>query len=70
MGARKGVFITTSTYAQQSFALCAQLRDRKIILIDGQKLVQLMIEHDVGVSIKEILHIKRLDEDFFADMDF
>ncbi|PSB24020.1 restriction endonuclease [Stenomitos frigidus] len=70
VGARKGVFITTSTYTQQAIAYAAQLRDSKIILIDGQKLTQFMIEHDVGVSIKETFHLKRLDEDFFADVDF
>ena len=70
VGARKGVFITTSTYTQQAIAYASQLRDSKIILIDGQKLTQLMIEHDVGVSIKETLHLKRIDEDFFAEIDF
>lgn len=70
VGARKGVFITTSSYTQQAIAYAAQLRDSKIILIDGQKLTQFMIEHDVGVSIKETFHLKRLDEDFFADVDF
>lgn len=70
VGARKGVFITTSTYTQQAITYAAQLRDSKIILIDGQKLAQLMIEHDVGVSIKDTLHIKRIDEDFFTDADF
>jgi restriction system protein len=70
VGARKGVFLTTSTYTQQAIAYASQLRDSKIILIDGQKLAQFMIEHDVGVSIKETFHIKRMDEDFFAETDF
>jgi len=70
VGARKGVFLTTSTYTQQAIAYASQLRDSKIILIDGQKLAQLMIEHDVGVGIKETLHIKRIDEDFFTENDF
>lgn len=70
VGARKGVFITTSTYSQQAITYASQLRDSKIILIDGQKLAQLMIEHDVGVSIKETFHLKRIDEDFFSDIDF
>ncbi|MBD1822850.1 restriction endonuclease [Cyanobacteria bacterium FACHB-DQ100] len=70
VGARKGVFITTSTYTQQAITYAFQLRDSKIILIDGQKLAQLMIEHDVGVNIKETLHIKRIDEDFFSNVDF
>jgi restriction system protein len=70
VGARKGVFLTTSTFTQQAIAYASQLRDSKIILIDGQKLAQLMIEHDVGVSIKETFYIKRIDEDFFTDIEF
>ncbi|MBD3886258.1 restriction endonuclease [Phormidium tenue FACHB-886] len=70
VGARKGVFLTTSTFTQQAIVYASQLRDSKIILINGQKLAQLMIEHDVGVSIKDIFHIKRIDEDFFTDSDF
>jgi restriction system protein len=70
VGARKGVFITTSSYSQQAIAYASQLRDSKIILIDGQKLAQLMIEHDVGVSIKQTFHIKRIHEDFFTENDF
>jgi restriction system protein len=70
VGARKGVFLTTSNFTSQAIAYASQLRDSKIILIDGQKLAQLMIEHNVGVSIKDTFHIKRIDEDFFAEVDF
>lgn len=70
VGARKGVFLTTSTFTQQAIAYASQLRDSKIILINGQKLVQFMIEHDVGVSIQETFCIKRIDEDFFTDAEF
>lgn len=70
VGARKGVFLTTSTFTQQAIAYASQLRDSKIILIDGQKLTQFMIEHNVGVSVKETFLIKRIDEDFFADAEF
>ena len=70
VGARKGVFLTTSNFTQQAIAYASQLRDSKIILIDGQKLAQLMIEHNVGVSIKDTFHIKRIDEDFFTEVDF
>lgn len=70
IGARKGVFLITSTFTQQAIGYASQLRDSKIILIDGQKLAQLMIEHDVGVSIKDTLYIKRIDEDFFAENEF
>ena len=67
VGARKGVFMTTSSFTQQARTYVDRLRDSKIVLIDGQQLAQLMIEHDVGVSIHETFHLKRIDEDFFAE---
>ncbi|MGB3495306.1 MAG: restriction endonuclease [Elainellaceae cyanobacterium] len=70
VGARKGVFMTTSDFSAQAKQYATQLRDSKIVLINGQQLAQFMIEHDVGVSIKETFQIKRLDEDFFAETDF
>jgi restriction system protein len=36
-------------------------------LIDGPALAELMIDHDVGVSVTTIYHLKRLDSDFFDD---
>jgi len=47
--ARKGVFITTSTFAQPAKEYVARI-EKKIILIDGRRLARLMIEHDVGVT--------------------
>lgn len=67
VGARKGVFMTTSSFTQQARTYVERLRDSKIVLIDGQQLAQLMIEHDVGVSIHETFHLKRIDEDFFTE---
>jgi restriction system protein len=69
VGARKGVFMTTSSFTQQARTYVERLRDSKIVLIDGQQLAQLMIEHDVGVSIQETFHLKRIDEDFFSEAD-
>ena len=62
-GATKGVFITTSTFtkgAREYKALGA-----KIVLIDGLELCHYMIEHNLGVSVKEIYEIKKIDSDFF-----
>lgn len=69
VGARKGVFMTTSSYTKQARTYVERLRDSKIVLVDGQELAQLMIEHDVGVSIHETFHLKRIDEDFFNEAD-
>lgn len=69
VGARKGVFMTTSTFTQQARTYVERLRDSKIVLIDGQQLAQFMIEYDIGVTIHETFHLKRIDEDFFTEAE-
>ena len=69
VGARKGVFMTTSSFTKQARVYVERLRDSKIVLIDGQELAQLMIEYDVGVSIHETFNLKRIDEDFFNEAE-
>lgn len=61
--------MTTSSFTKQARTYVERLRDSKIVLIDGQELAQLMIEHDVGVSIHETFDLKRIDEDFFSEAD-
>jgi restriction system protein len=62
--ASKGLFVTTSAFSS-SAAETAQLLSKRIVLIDGEQLAKLMIRHDVGCSVEDTLHIKRIDEDFF-----
>jgi restriction system protein len=64
--ATKGVFVTTSTFTQQAIEYAKNLPQR-VILIDGQQLTDLMIEHDVGVRVIRAIQFKRIDEDFFAE---
>jgi restriction system protein len=49
--ARKGVFITTSNFSQHARSFASGTENLKIILIDGEQLAQLMIDHDVGVTV-------------------
>ena len=49
-GASKGLFITTSTFSELAKALAKEVVELKIILIDGNQLVQLMIEHNIGIA--------------------
>ena len=62
--ATKGVFVTTSYFTPQAKAFAEKI-ERRIVLIDGELLAQLMIKHDVGVRIQDVLQIKKIDEDFF-----
>lgn len=64
--ARKGVFITTSTYTVDATAYVGQI-DTKVVLIDGQKLASLMIDFDVGVSAAASYIVKRIDFDYFEE---
>ena len=65
-GVQKGVFITTSNFnpAAKNYA---ERSSKRIILINGSQLAQLMIDHDVGVSIEKTYEIKRVDSDYFAE---
>lgn len=65
-GAKKGVFITTSRFSTDATAYLPK-NETKVILIDGQRLVQLMIEFELGVSIKEIFKLKITDDDYFME---
>jgi restriction system protein len=66
LGATKGVFVTTSTFSQQAAEFAARIPQR-VILIDGKRLTELMIEHGVGVRSSRVLEFKRMDEDFFVE---
>ncbi len=65
-GARKGVFITTSDFSSGA-TQAAQGLNLSIVLIDGERLANLMIEHNLGVTIKESFQIKAVDSDYFSD---
>lgn len=64
--ATKGVFITTSGFTQEAkdYAATSQY---KVVLLNGTRLADLMIEHDLGVSVAATYQLKRIDSDFFAD---
>jgi len=64
--ARKGVFITTSSFSNDARTY-AQSIDAKIVLIDGKQLAELMIEHDVGVSGQSTYTMKKMDADYFSE---
>jgi len=63
--ATKGVFVTTSDFSKEAKAYIDRVQQR-IVLINGEKLAKLMIQHDVGVRTRATYLIKSLDEDFFS----
>jgi restriction system protein len=64
--ARKGVFITTSTFSKGALEFAEGL-SIKVVLIDGEYLTNLMIDHGVGVAPEASYEIKRVDSDYFDE---
>ena len=62
--AQKGIFVTTSTFSPSAISTARDLGGR-IVLIDGAQLGKLMIRYNVGCRDEDVLHIKKVDEDFF-----
>ncbi len=64
--ARKGVFITTSSFSQDARDYVSRI-EKKIVLIDGEQLAQLMIDHEVGVAVVANYVVQRIDQDYFSE---
>jgi restriction system protein len=64
--ARKGVFITTSTFTQDAKDYASRI-DSKVVLIDGPMLSNYMMDFDLGVSAIASYSIKRIDSDYFEE---
>ena len=62
--ANKGIFITTSRFTDDARSYVSKIGS-KIVLIDGEQLTNLMIEHDVGVSTVSLYPVKKVDSDYF-----
>jgi restriction system protein len=64
--ARRGVFITTADFSREAAGYASQIEDR-VVLINGETLAQLMIDHGIGVSRVVEYKIKQVDSDFFTE---
>ncbi|HBR21479.1 MAG TPA: restriction endonuclease [Nitrospiraceae bacterium] len=64
--ARKGIMITTSSFSQDAHDYVSRI-DSKIVLIDGKRLAQFMIDNNLGVSPLATYDIKRIDSDYFTE---
>jgi restriction system protein len=64
-GATKGVLITTSSFTQQAEQAARTIPSLRIVLIDGDRLADLMIRHNVGVRTERTVEIKKVDLDYF-----
>ena len=64
--ARKGIFITTSDFSRDAHDYASRI-DSKIVLIDGEGLAQMLIDHNIGVAPVASYEIKRVDSDYFTE---
>lgn len=65
--AKKGVFMTTSTFTSDAISYASMI-DTKVVLLNGVQIAQLMVDYDVGVSKIATYEVKRLDSDFFEEV--
>jgi restriction system protein len=65
--AKRGIFITTSSFSKDAVHYTSMI-ENKVILIDGEMLAKLMIDHGVGVSLVATYEVQRVDADYFAEV--
>lgn len=66
--AKKGVFITTSSFTFEAVAYVQNI-DPKVALVDGQQLAEYMIDFSLGVSLARAYEVKKVDSDYFEEMN-
>ena len=60
------MFITTATFSSEALAYVEHI-DPRMVLIDGRRLAELVIDFDVGVTTTRTFHVKRVDSDYFDE---
>jgi restriction system protein len=64
--AKKGIFITTSTFSGDARTYVDRI-DKRIVLIDGDQLSTLMYDFGIGVTATATYAVKRVDSDYFGE---
>jgi restriction system protein len=64
--ARKGVFITTSSFSAEASEYVSHI-DPRVVLIDGPQLAEYMLDLNVGVTTRGTYELKRIDSDYFTE---
>lgn len=62
--AKKGIFITTTSFSSEASRYASDI-DTKVILIDGKRLAELMMDYNIGVNEVTTYKLKRIDSDYF-----
>jgi restriction system protein len=64
--ATRGVLVTTSYFPSTAYDFITRV-SKRVVLIDGQELANLMIRHRVGVRVKDVYEVRKIDENYFAE---
>ena len=65
--ATKGVILTTSQFTKDALDFVGRIVGKRVVLIGGPKLAELMIEHNVGVNLTRLYELKEVSNDFFDE---
>jgi restriction system protein len=65
--AKKGVILTTSTFSREAVSFVERIEGKRVVLIDGDRLTELMIDYNVGVTTTDTYEIKEVSNDFFDE---
>lgn len=68
-GVSKGIFITTSSFAATAREFVQRGASTKVVLIDGDQLVDLMMRHKIGVRVERSVELLDLDQNYFEDSE-
>lgn len=63
--AAKGVFVTTTHFSPGAEEFCSRI-SRRVVLVDGQRLAELMVRHNIGVTVQQCYVLKGLDPSYFC----
>jgi restriction system protein len=66
--ATKGIFITTSSFTPDAQQVPREVVNKTLLLIDGVRLAELMVQYGVGVQLERTVSVKKLDQDFFENV--
>ncbi len=67
--ARKGVILTTSTFTKDAVDYVDRIEGKKVVLINGDQLADLMIDHGLGVTTTKTYEIREVSNDFFDESE-
>jgi restriction system protein len=66
-GVTKGIFITTSYFAQSAEEFVQRGSNTKVVLVDGEELIDLMMRYHIGVRVERSIELLELDQNYFED---